>query len=126
MIITNFQPMAVLLLYFTHPMVTTKLLSVWDCRQEDLITGLKLDSRRMTLNSMILCDDDHHTTWMMIAAGGLLVWSFGVPLFFYFVLRRMSSEQKLQSRSCMRKYGFLYNSYQSQHFYYESIFMCRR
>lgn len=60
----------------------------------------------------------------MIAVPSILIWGFGIPGFAWVILAR--NKQGLDLVDTREKYGFLYNGYKKNYYYWESINMFRK
>ena len=54
----------------------------------------------------------------------LIVWGLGIPLFAFILLSR--KRKRLNVLVVKEKYGFLYNGYKRQYYYWEVIIMYRK
>ena len=61
---------------------------------------------------------------MGIALPSLIVWGVGIPLFAFILLRNV--ETKLTKLETKEKFGFLYNGYKKEFYYWEVIIMYRK
>ena len=59
-----------------------------------------------------------------MALPSLVVWGLGIPLFAFFLLNKEKS--KLNTLAVKEKFGFLYNGYKRQFYYWEVIIMYRK
>lgn len=117
----------VVVMYFLHPMVTAFFLSVFECSRWDMETNLRYDSARLLINMSIDCYSVVHQRWMLASAIGIVVWSFGIPCFYWLKLRGIYySRESLQHPDSLRKYGFLYDGFEPERYYYECIYMVRK
>lgn len=122
------QSLIVLIMYFMHPMVTSLFLSTFQCVWLDQETQLEYDTMRHSLNMKIDCNSEEHSRWMFIAACGIIFWSLGIPLMYWLVLRNLvnSRHRTLQDLDSLRKFGFLYDGFEPEQYYYETIYMIRK
>ena len=60
----------------------------------------------------------------MIALPSIFIWGLGIPFFAWVVLSR--SKNQLELDESREKYGFLYNGYKKQYYFWESINMYRK
>ena len=66
-----------------------------------------------------------HAFWSYsVAMPSIIVWGLGIP-FFAFVLMFRNRKQ-LTNIETKEKFGFLYNGYQTQLFYWEIVIMYRK
>lgn len=61
---------------------------------------------------------------MVIAVPSLIVWGFGIPAFAWIVLSR--NRENLDDIETREKYGFLYNGYKKDFYFWESVNMYRK
>jgi hypothetical protein len=109
-------------------MVTSLFLSVFKCSDRDEVTGLKYDTYRLDMDMQISCMGEH-LNWLGFSLAGILVWSFGIPVFFWYLLmdtQKPGSHNTLHSPSILRKFGFLYVGFESNCYYQEMIYMMRK
>eukprot|EP00357_Protocruzia_adherens_P033050 CAMPEP_0115027882 /NCGR_PEP_ID=MMETSP0216-20121206/35873_1 /TAXON_ID=223996 /ORGANISM="Protocruzia adherens, Strain Boccale" /LENGTH=591 /DNA_ID=CAMNT_0002403767 /DNA_START=491 /DNA_END=2266 /DNA_ORIENTATION=- len=107
-------PSVLVIFFLIHPMQVRFLLSVFDC------TGLD-DSGRTYLR-----EDYDLRCWSVffVAVPGLVVWSFGLPLFTFVMLSR--HRDCLDDMRVKSKYGFLYNGYELRTWYWELVISGRK
>lgn len=121
------QSQIVVIMYFMHPMVTSLFLTTFDCTEYDPTTNLPYDTLRLSLNSKIDCYSAEHNRWLWSSICGLLLWSFGIPAMYYVKLYRITNSSKtLRDPDSQRKFGFLYEGFDPECYYYECIFMLRK
>lgn len=115
-------------MYFMHPMVTSIFLGSFNCVWLDQETKLEYGSMRHALNMKIDCESPEHESWLWIAGFGVVFWSLGIPLTYWLKLRRIvrSPTKSLHDFDSMRKFGFLYDGFEPDQYYYETIFMIRK
>ena len=130
-VLRDFEPAAVVVLHFLHPMVTERFLNTFDCAESDKM-GLPFDEPRLVTDMDIEC-----WNWMeggrisyheLASLCGILLWSIGIPLCLFLALlwQRRRGEDVLYSHEVRRKFGFMINSYKREHFAYECTLMARR
>jgi hypothetical protein len=61
---------------------------------------------------------------MIIAVPSIIIWGFGIPFFAWIILSR--SKDDLDLVETREKYGFLYNGYKKNYYYWESVNMYRK
>ena len=61
---------------------------------------------------------------MGVALPSLVVWGLGIPLFAYLLLKNV--ENTLTKVETKEKFGFLYNGYKKEYYYWEVIIMYRK
>jgi len=126
-IILSFSSLAVLEMYFLQPMVTSMLLSVFNCQSADG-GGTLMEFPRWAFDMSVNCESDQHQSWQLVTAFGLLVWSFGIP-FILFLIPKLILRRKhytLQSPEMWSVFGFLYDGFEPDFWYYESWMMLRK
>jgi hypothetical protein len=124
-----FRPKAIVLAYILHPSVSKMFLSTFRCLQADPgLHGTPYGDPRWHADFSIVCTDRRHKSWMIVAGIGLLVWSIGIPIFFFVSLRRvlMKGKHSLASPVVRRTYGFLYTGFEPSLYGYESVFMIKK
>ncbi|CAK9113008.1 unnamed protein product [Durusdinium trenchii] len=126
-ILLSFSSIGVLQLYFLQPMVTSQLLSVYNCQSTDEGGGL-LDTPRWSLDMSVDCSSAVHQRWQLVTAVGLLLWSFGIPFLLYLIPKLILkwTSYTLQSREMWNVFGFLYDGFEPDFWYYESWMMLRK
>ena len=67
---------------------------------------------------------EHITFSLIIAVPSLIVWGFGIPAFAWVLLAR--NKKKLDLTEKREKYGFLYNGYRKDFYFWESVNMYRK
>ena len=65
-------------------------------------------------------------TWMPFAYAGIGLYTFGIPLLFYAILRWHHKALVLQTPRCQSRYGFLYGKYEDRAWYWELFEMFRK
>lgn len=126
-ILLTFSSLAVLALYFLQPMVTSQLLAAYNCRDMD-DGGHRLDTARWALDMSVDCNSPVHQKWQLVTSIGLLIWSFGIPLILYIIpwaILKWTS-YTLQSKEMWTVFGFLYDGFEPDFWYYESFMMLRK
>eukprot|EP00435_Cladocopium_sp_Y103_P004023 s2136_g1.t1 len=126
-VLLTFSSLAVLALYFLQPMVTSQLLAVYNCRDMD-DGGHRLDTARWALDMSVDCNSPVHQQWQLVTSIGLLIWSFGIPFVLYIIpwaILKWTS-YTLQSKEMWSVFGFLYDGFEPDFWYYESFMMLRK
>ena len=85
------------------------------------ITG----TQRVYKNLETVCWSSLHKFWSyFVAMPSIVVWGLGIPMFAFILLSR---ERKLLSTVEVReKFGFLYNGYKHDFYYWEIVIMYRK
>ncbi len=60
----------------------------------------------------------------MVALPGLIIWGLGIPFFAMVLL--FKNRKKLSKLEIKEKYGFLFNGYNIDYYYWEGIIMYRK
>ena len=69
-------------------------------------------------------DTEHITFSLIIAVPSVIIWGFGIPAFAWILLARNKKELDLLKKR--EKYGFLYNGYKKDFYFWESVNMYRK
>eukprot|EP00929_Paragymnodinium_shiwhaense_P006654 TRINITY_DN11051_c0_g1_i1.p1 TRINITY_DN11051_c0_g1~~TRINITY_DN11051_c0_g1_i1.p1 ORF type:complete len:1047 (+),score=220.73 TRINITY_DN11051_c0_g1_i1:67-3207(+) len=119
---------SVVITYLLHPMITSIFLSLFGCVSHDEEVQLGYGTQRLRLDTSVDCNSDHYRSVQTIATLGLVVWAFGIPVFFLTVLCVQESYGKdsLASQKVWRSYGFLMDGYEADFYFYDTVFMFRR
>jgi hypothetical protein len=85
-----------------------------------------IDGEYRVYNDMsIICWDKIHSFWSYtVAMPSIIVWGLGIPFFALILLIR--ERKKLAELEIREKFGFLYNGYKLDYFYWEIIIMYRK
>lgn len=126
LIINNYQRVKkpyitslVVVFFVLHPGVSNNALSIFSCYQIE-------SGEYWNTNSFdIQCyTTDYSKRYYGLFAFTIIFWAVGMPGVAYLMLRKNKS--KLEEPSTKAKYGFLYQGYQSDRFYWEFIIMLRK
>jgi hypothetical protein len=83
------------------------------------------ESSRLLKDLEIECDSSEHQNWVYgCAVPAIIFWGLGIPLSAFLFLR--SVRKKLHLYSAKSKFGFMYNGYERQSYYWELIIMLRK
>ncbi|CDW90561.1 UNKNOWN [Stylonychia lemnae] len=108
----------VILLFFVHPNIVQQMFDVFNCIDIDGETRLKNDLE-------IICYQDTHRIWsMMVSLTSIIVWGLGIPIFAMLLL--FIERKNLQKLDTKQKYGFLFNGYRKEFYYWEGVIMYRK
>ena len=108
----------VILLFLVHPNIVQYMFNTFNCFDVD-------GEARVITDLQILCYDGPHTFWaLLVAFPSIVVWGLGIPFFAYILLTR--EKHRLKKIEVKEKYGFLYNGYRRQFYYWEVIIMYRK
>lgn len=88
-------------LFLVHPRNTELSLSAFHC--------VHLDKPRLTVNLEVDCQSDDQNTWQYLGAMGFCLYSFGIPLILWFLLRHYKLTGRLLQASTINTFGFLYS-----------------
>lgn len=73
----------------------------------------------------IICYTGAHFFWALcVALPALIVWGLGIPFFAYILLTR--EKAKLGTMELKEKFGFLFNGYKKEFYYWEVVIMYRK
>ena len=73
----------------------------------------------------IPCWKSEHIRYsLFVAAPSLIIWGFGIPLVAWIILSKNKND--LESIELREKYGFLYNGYKRDNYFWEIIIMYRK
>lgn len=111
----------ILVLHLSYAVLASQSFVVLDCLSETIggRTFLKADLG-------VECFTNEHTVSMVIASFSLVLFGFGLPAFFAFILRR--NESQLRSPDFHAKLGFLYRGYniKDKLYWWESVSLMRK
>ena len=83
------------------------------------------DEQRVTNDLEVECWSTEHINYSIILAiPSLIIWGFGIPAFAWIVLAR--NKKHLDLIETREKYGFLYNGYKKNFYFWESVNMYRK
>eukprot|EP00003_Mantamonas_plastica_P021693 TRINITY_DN3548_c0_g2_i1.p1 TRINITY_DN3548_c0_g2~~TRINITY_DN3548_c0_g2_i1.p1 ORF type:complete len:1215 (-),score=279.89 TRINITY_DN3548_c0_g2_i1:292-3936(-) len=105
------------LLFLVYPGVSSTILRTFDCKN---VEGRML----LTSDYSISCEDDTYTLWSIYAAVFTLIYPIGIPLAFFIILFR--NRQNLTDPDFKARFGFLYDAYEPQAWYYELTELIRK
>ena len=87
---------------------------------------MNVDDQQRVINDLeVECWSTEHLNYSFIlAVPSLIIWGFGIPAFAWLILARNKNNlEKLEARE---KYGFLYNGYKKNFYFWESVNMYRK
>ena len=67
---------------------------------------------------------EHILYSLSLAAPSLIIWGFGIPLYTWVILSR--HKEDIDMIETREKYGFLYNGYKKNYYFWESVNMYRK
>ena len=87
---------------------------------------MQIDSDQRVTNDLqiVWWQTEHVMFSLSIAVPSLIIWGFGIPLFAWIVLAR--NRDDLDLTETREKYGFLYNGYKKNYYFWESVNMYRK
>lgn len=119
-----FIPVMLIPIFIAHPIATQYFLSVFDCGKNNPGTSIQYDTERLLSNLDVDCSSDEHLNMQNASIIGIVVISFGVPAFFCAMLRIL--KHKLHQDNVFELIGFLYNGFEPNVYYFESVIMLRK
>ena len=82
-------------------------------------------TQRVYLDLEIVCWSSVHSFWSFaVAMPGIIAWGLGIPAFAFFLMAKEKS--KLDTVETRMKFGFLYNGYKLEYYYWEVVIMYRK
>ena len=73
----------------------------------------------------IVCYQKVHSFWSYsVAMPSIIVWGLGIPFFAFILMYK--ERRSLNSLETKEKFGFLYNGYQTDMFFWEIVIMYRK
>lgn len=109
----------VVLFFLVHPSIVKVMFDIFNCKELD--NGKSWLSSNLTIS----CWDEQHRRYAMgVALPGILVWGVAVPLLA--LLRLCIKRRTLDMLETRIHFGFLYNGYRTQRFYWEFIILYRK
>jgi hypothetical protein len=121
---SEYGPVVLVTMCFSHPIVTKYFLLLFDCSKANPYTGEAYDVERLQTNLDVDCSSSEHLTQQLTAVAGLVVYSLGIPCVTGCLLWKF--RKKLQLKKYKQTFGFLYNGFESEVFYFESVMMIRK
>lgn len=83
------------------------------------------DVPRLIMNPDIECNDASHLSWQLLSGlGAFLLFACGIPLCMYLTLRHF--RHRLHDIKVARTFGFLYDGFEPQCYYFEAVLMMRK
>ena len=83
------------------------------------------NDKRVTDDLQVVWWQKEHVLYSLtIAVPSLVIWGFGIPLFAWIVLAR--NKDCLTQIEAREKYGFLFNGYKENYYFWESVNMYRK
>ncbi len=108
----------VISLFIIHPNIVQTMFNNFNCKE---IEGEKRAQQDYTVK----CGQKIHQFWSYsVAMPSIIVWGLGIPLFAFILMYR--ERKKLDKVEVKEKFGFLYNGYQVELFFWEIVIMYRK
>lgn len=104
--------------FILHLPNTELLLTVYHCHY--------FDEPRLILDTTVICNTANYMQWATLSGVGFILYSLGIPLGTYLLLRFYKHKGKLQERKTINVLGFLYSGFEPQYYYFEVVFMLRK
>jgi hypothetical protein len=122
---TKFIATIALLLFLIHPSLTMYLVDFFNCQTyvDDSDGGAK---KRLLADLQILCWDDklHWRFTFYVALPCLFVWGLGIPAAILVMMRKESA--KLDTLAVKQQFGFFFNGYKRNNYFWEIVIMYRK
>lgn len=106
----------IITLYLAYPAIMKLLCKITDCVQYDKL--------RVRAEPEIVCFEGDHYSMFLFAIFGIVIWGLGVPWYLYHKLA--VNEERLREPFMRRKFGFLYDGFENDKYYFESVFLLRK
>ena len=129
---SKFTSTLVVLLFLVHPNIANNMFLSFNCLQVDTDFRLKL-------NLESICYQGQHQFFILVIVfPSIVLWSIGIPVFSCFLLIKNRRIIDLMNRKELTqaefdevlnlkiKYGFLFQGYNANTFYWESVLMFRK
>uniref|UniRef100_A0A7S4Q1P4 Tyrosine-protein kinase ephrin type A/B receptor-like domain-containing protein n=1 Tax=Alexandrium monilatum TaxID=311494 RepID=A0A7S4Q1P4_9DINO len=110
-------PILLVIAFVLHPMVTHIFVRF-------SMNCLHVDDWRLEANLEILCFEGEHIVLAALSFLGILIWSLGMPLTCFMLLRYF--RKRLMQPEVRQMLGFLYNGFEHKCYYFECLFMLRK
>lgn len=106
------------LLFLLHPIVTKHMFSFFNCQEID---GSFYMQSRLSIECW---KGEHKETALYFAIPAIVTWSLGVPAICFMIMRH--SKSSLQTLEVRIRYGFLYNGYTKEAYFWEAVILLRK
>jgi len=103
--------------YIIYPGVSAEILRMFACDKIGKEDYLRAD---YTLK----CTTSRYYAYFLVAVGGIFLYPFGIPFVFFVLLYR--NRHRFHLEETQYRYGFLYDQYESDKWYYELIELMRK
>jgi hypothetical protein len=115
---TKFTATVVLLLFLVHPSITQSMIDMFNCSDYD-------GDLRLVVDLQVICYTGLHKYLAFgVALPCLIVWGIGIPITVFMMMRKDSG--MLETNAVKQKFGFLYNGYKRQNYFWEIVIMYRK
>eukprot|EP00397_Hematodinium_sp_SG-2012_P000010 GEMP01000010.1.p1 GENE.GEMP01000010.1~~GEMP01000010.1.p1 ORF type:complete len:5409 (-),score=949.82 GEMP01000010.1:210-16436(-) len=114
--------------FFLHTNITKSMLALIECNtmlSQTRYIGTAAPLSRLMSNPDIICWEGKHQLWAIVSITGLVCWTFGMP-FLAFVCLKKKRTQLFSSLKMRRQFGFLYNGFEPQYYYWEMVILLRK
>jgi hypothetical protein len=108
----------IILLFLVHPMISQFMVNMFRCKDYDH------DVRLLKELEVICWQHMHQTLAFAIALPCGLVWGLGIPATIYSLMAKEKDD--LETEAVQIRYGFLYNGYKRDNYYWEIVIMYRK
>ena len=87
---------------------------------------MNVDGQQRVINDIEVewWSTEHINYSLILAMPSLVIWGFGIPAFAWIVLAK--NKDVLELTETREKYGFLYNGYKKNYYFWESVNMYRK
>lgn len=120
---SKFIATMVLLLFIIHPSLTQSMIDLFNCRSYSESTE---STDRLLIDLQVHCWNDplHRNFTFYVALPCLIVWGLGIPATIFVMMRKESG--KLDTQGVKQKFGFLFNGYKRNNYFWEIVIMYRK
>jgi len=108
----------VILLFLVHPNIVEYMFNGFYCIDIDGEPRIREDLR------VVCWQTEHKLYGFMLALPSIVVWGLGIPFFAFTLLTR--ERETLDKLATKEKFGFLYNGYKKDFYYWEIVIMYRK
>lgn len=115
---TRFLSTLIILLFLAHPMISQFMVNMFRCSEYDH------DVRLQRELEVICWEHMHQTLAFAVALPCGLVWGLGIPATIYSLMAK--EQDGVGTEAVQIMYGFLYNGYKTDNYYWEIVIMYRK
>ena len=108
------------LLFFLFAPVTQTAFQTMHCQE------MEPGKSFMLADLSIPCWDATHSGWVVFALVAIAFYTFGIPMFFFWILYINQRKLVLQTPRVESRFGFLYSTYRDDRWYWELLEMFRK